>query len=247
MKAVPTTTCYLCGKLLAWPTNGDHPIMQQLFAPELRRKYNVSQLVTLEVHESCNTAYKKDEDYFVQTLTPFARGSEAGNAIFNKVIEAYHRGKEVSLTRKVLREFDPRPGGLFLPSGKVMKRFEGERLRRVAWKMVRGLHFYHSGEVLPERWSTVGVKLFGPHETPTDDVIAFASTAKPHGRYPGVFDYKFDKFTETTHPFHYWLLLLWDRIIFRVTFHDPACGCETCEGDRASLRATPEPCEPPST
>ena len=135
MKKVLTNICYLCGKPLGPPTNADHPVMQQLFAP---RKYNISKLLTLDVHKSCNTAYKHDEDYFVRTLMPFARGSESGNAIYAKVLNDYRVGKEVLLTRKVLREFDPTPGGLILPGGKVVKRFESERLRRVAWKMVRG-------------------------------------------------------------------------------------------------------------
>src|SRR5262249_33265072 len=156
MKKILTSTCYLCAKPLTPPTNADHPVMQQLFAPEIRRKYNISQLLTLDVHKACNTAYKRDEDYFVRTLMPFAQGSEAGNAIYQKVRDDYRAGKEALLTRKVLREFDPQPHGLVLPGGKVVKRFEGERLRRVVWKMVRGLHFHHSGgEVLPERWSSV--------------------------------------------------------------------------------------------
>src|SRR5262245_17531744 len=72
------------------------------------------------------------------------RGSESGNAIYAKVLNDYRVGKEVLLTRKVLREFDPTPGGLILPGGKVVKRFESERLRRVAWKMVWGLHFHQT-------------------------------------------------------------------------------------------------------
>lgn len=201
--------------------------MQQIFAPDLRRKYNISKLLTLEVHEACNAAYKKDEDYFVRTLMPFARGSEAGNAIYAKVLKDYRGGKQIPLTNKVLSEFDPRPAGLVLPGGKVVKRFDGERVKRIAWKMVRGLHLHHTGEVLPEKWPTLGVRLFSPDERPTDDVLCFASTTQGRGAYPGVFDYKFDKYPEANN-LHYRLLLLWDRLIFRVQFHDPACECEKC-------------------
>jgi hypothetical protein len=243
MKKVLTTVCYLCGKPLVPPTNADHPVMKQLFAPKIRHKYNISKLLTLDVHKSCNTAYHSDEDYFVRTLMPFARGSEAGNAVYAKVLNDYRAGKEVPLTRKVFGEFDPKPGGLVLPGGKVVKRFEGERLRRVAWKMVRGLHFYHTGgEVLPERWSTVGVKLFGPDKQPTEDVLVIASATSARGTYPGVLDYKFHKFQEPNN-LHYWLLLLWDRLIFRVTFHDPHCACEKCAADRTK---PPPPSPPPS-
>jgi hypothetical protein len=54
----------------------------------------------------------------------------------------------------VLNEFDHNPSGLLLPGGKVLKRFDGKRIARVAWKMVRGLHFHYAHEVLPEDWPT---------------------------------------------------------------------------------------------
>jgi hypothetical protein len=45
-----------------------------------------------------------------------------------------------------------------------------------------------------------------------------------------VFDYKFDTFAEAK-DLHYWLLLLWDRIIVRVAFHDPTCASPICISD----------------
>jgi len=231
MKKVQTTICYLCGKPLGPATNVDHPVMQQIFAPEIRRKHNVSKLITFDVHRACNTAYQSDEDYFVRSLTPFARGSEAGNAIYAKVLNDFRTGRQVPLTKMVLREFDPNPSGLLLPGGKVVKRFDGERLRRVAWKMVRGLHFHHTGEVLPEEWPTVGVQIYAGETPPSDDILCFVNIAQSRGLYPGVFDYKFEKFPESKH-LHYWALLLWDRIIIRVIFHDPACACDACTSAR---------------
>jgi hypothetical protein len=231
MKKAATTICYLCGKPLVSPTNVDHPVMQQLFAPEIRRNHNISKLITFDVHQACNTAYKMDEDYFVRSLMPFAQGSVAGNAIYRKVLADFRKGKEVLLTKMVLNEFDRNPSGLFLPGGKVVKRFDGERLRRVAWKMVRGLHFHHTDEVLPEDWPTVGVQIYAGETPPPDDVLCFVSIAQSRGVYPGVFDYKFDKFPEANN-LHYWALLLWDRIIIRVAFHDPACACDTCTSER---------------
>jgi hypothetical protein len=231
MKKVETTICYLCGKPLVPPTNVDHPVMQQIFAPEIRRKHNVSKLITFDVHQTCNTAYQSDEDYFVRSLMPFARGSEAGNAIYAKALNDFRTGKQVLLTKKILSEFDPNPSGLVVLGGKVVKRFDGERLRRVAWKKVRGLHFHHTGEVLPEKWATVGVGIFAGETPPPDDVLCFVNIAQSRGVYPGIFDYKFDKFPESNN-LHYWALLLCDRIIIRVVFHDPACACETCTSER---------------
>jgi hypothetical protein len=235
MKKVQTTICYLCGKLLCPPKDVDHPVGQQIFPPEIRRKHNLSQLITLDVHKACNTAYHSDEDYFVRSLMPFASGSEAGNAIYTKVLTDFRNGKEVLLTKMVLNEFDPNPSGLFLPGGKVVKRFDGERLGRVAWKMVRGLHFYHTGEVLPEKWPTLCVEIFAGETPPPADVLCFVAYARSHGSYPGAFDYKFEKFPE--YNLHYWWLLLWDRINIRVHFHDPACECETCTSARQASEA----------
>jgi hypothetical protein len=97
--------------------------------------------------------------------------------------------------------------------------------------MVRGLHFHHTGEVLPEEWPTVGVQIYAGETPPPDDVLCFVNIAQSRGLYPGVFDYKFEKFPESNN-LHYWALLLWDRIIIRVIFHDPACACDTCASAR---------------
>jgi hypothetical protein len=70
-----------------------------------------------------------------------------------------------------------------------------------------------------------------PEITLPSDVLAFASWAPSRGRYPGVLDYKFEKFPEA-HNLHYWLLLLWDRIVIRAQFHDPACTCEASRSAR---------------
>src|ERR1700730_12467288 len=175
MKKVQTTICYLCGKPLLPPTNVDHPVMQQIFAPEMRRRHNVSQLITFDVHKACNTAYQSDEDYFVRALMPFARGSEAGNAIYKKALHEFRTGKQVPLTKMVLSEFDPNPSGLVLRGCKVVKRFDGKRLSGVAWKMVRCLHFHHTGEVLSENWPTVGVQIYAGETPRAADVLWFVS------------------------------------------------------------------------
>ena len=46
--------CYLCGEPLAEPVSDDHVPMKQLFAPEVRKKYNPSILLTIPVHDRCN-------------------------------------------------------------------------------------------------------------------------------------------------------------------------------------------------
>jgi hypothetical protein len=41
------------------------------------------------------------------------------------------------------------------------------------------------------------------------------------GRYPGAFDYKYVLVSEEGVGLHVWVMLLWDRIIAIVAFHDP--------------------------
>lgn len=225
LRAAPTSTqCYLCGKALSSPTSRDHVPPRQLFSDEIRRAHNLN-LLTIPVHAVCNRAYQVDEDYFANTLAPFARGSVAGDAFLEEVFGKYAQGKKVGLVHKVIAEFDDRPSGLVLPDGLVVKRFEGERLARVAWKIVRGLYFHHRNEVLPEP-TPYSIEIVAPDQSPPYQFIAL-SNEPFHGAYPGVFDYKFAKFSEFRNM-NYWAMLLWDRVILLVAFHDTSCACEYC-------------------
>jgi hypothetical protein len=203
--------------------------MQQLWAPELRKKHGPLELLTIPVHEACNSAYEFDEDYFVKTILPFVPASYAGDALFRRAVGRYHKGKKRPLMTKVLQEFDHAPSGLRLPQGMVVKRFDGKRISRVAWKIVRGLHFHHNGQVLREDW-TMGVKLHLCDVDPPDHFKLFMSLPDnpAYGRYPGVFSYRFRKFSEAS-GLHYWALLLLDRVLMIVTFHDAECECARCK------------------
>jgi hypothetical protein len=205
--------------------------MRQLYAPIVRRAHNPS-LLTIPVHADCNKSFQKDEDYFIHAIMPFARGSYAGNAIYQRTLLQFQQGRHPGLVRKVLKEFEPRPSGLVLPGNKVVKRFDGARISRVAWKIVRGLYFNHNAEVLRStaaRWVT----LTPPSEIPPEHFLHFVGLPDnpPRGKYPGVFDYRFQKFSEA----HYWAMLFWDRIIMTVIFHDPSCTCDKCEVDTSEL------------
>jgi hypothetical protein len=232
-----TEICYLCGERLGGATSADHVPPKQLFARAIRRAQHL-QLDTLPVHDSCNQAYKRDEEYLVHTLMPFARGSVAGQAIYDDVLQKYRRREKIGLTLGVLREFEPRPSGLVLPGGKVAKRFAGARLQRVAWKIVRGLFFLHQGRVMPAD-TTTWVSLTAPGETPPAHFLHFMRLPdrEQHGRYPGAFAYRFDNFIEAGSNLHYWALLLWDRIIMTVIFHDQCCTCANCARSTVPYRA----------
>lgn len=215
------TYCYLCGRVLSEPVSYDHIPPQQFFAPTIRKAHS-PQLLTVLVHDRCNKAYHLDEDYFVHTLMPFGRHSYAGRAIYDHVLAKYRHGEKVGLTRAVLKEFEPRPSGLILPGNKVIKRFTGKRLQRVVWKIVRGLYFHHHGVILPETQKT-WVSLTPRGEVPPEHFKMFMALPNndPHGLYPGVFDYRFQQFTDDDEEHHYWALLIWDSVIFTVVFRNP--------------------------
>lgn len=219
--------CYLCGKPLNEPTNRDHVPPQQLYADEIRKRHSPN-LLTIPVHKSCNSSYQLDEDYFVTTLMPFAVGSYSGSAFYSEILAKFKRGERrsvVQLAQKVLHEFEHRPTGLILPPGKIVKRFDGVRVHRVAMKIVRGLYFHHFKKFLPQELLS-DLRIVLPDQEPPPDFIGIVDEPT-HGQYPGVFDYRFATFPEV-HNFHYWALLLWDRILLLFTFHDPACACEAC-------------------
>jgi len=218
--------CYLCGRPLAPPLSQDHVPPKQFYADAVRKKHSPN-LRTITVHKACNFAYQFDEDYFVNTIAPFARGSYSGNALLHEIFQKYHSGKKRGLVSKVYQEFERRPSGLVLPHGLVAKRIEGERVHRVAWKIIRGLYFHHFGEFLPQDTPN-GLEIVPPDQPPPKEFIIGLPDNPVRGQYPGVFDYKFAKFAEV-HNFNYWAMLLWDRIIMIVKFHDPACGCDHCE------------------
>lgn len=207
----------------------DHVPMRQLYAPEIRKTHSPN-LLTIRVHDPCNKSYQMDEDYFVTALMPHSRGSCAGDAIYKRSLERYRRGEKVGLVRKVLADFDPRPSGLVLPGNQVLQRLDGNRIKRVAWKIVRGLYFHHENKFLPEGLVTA-VTLTSPDQEPPEHFKVFMALPDngEHGQYPGVFAYRFQNLTEEQVKAHYWAMLFWDRIIITVAFHDPACPCNGCQ------------------
>jgi hypothetical protein len=106
---------------------------------------------------------------------------------------------------------------------------DGERIRRVAYKIGRGLHFHHTGEVLrPDL--TIACTVTTPDEgKPPEHFIAFRDMPENHslGHYPGVVAYRFQIFPENNG--HYWAFLLWVLIIVTVAFIDAQRGAdESC-------------------
>src|SRR5215813_292594 len=97
--------CYLCGRPLAPPLSQDHVPPKQFYANDVRKQNNLN-LRTITVHQACNHSYQFDEDYFVNTLAPFAIGSFSGNAFLRDLVQKFHSGKNRGLVSKVRKEFE---------------------------------------------------------------------------------------------------------------------------------------------
>jgi len=220
--------CYLCGEALSAPINRDHVPPRRFFAPELRKQFKVTELITLPTHVSCNERWRLDEEYFVHTLLPFARGSTSGDALFRDGIARFRKGENVPLANQVLQEFQHVVGGVILPANRVAKKIDPDRAHDVIYKIVRGLHYYHHGEILPPVWNC-HFTITPPSEPPPEVFTLLTETnlLNSRGHYQGVFAYSFHKFAEAN-DLHVWAMLLWDRIIVTLMFHDPQCQCEDC-------------------
>jgi hypothetical protein len=202
-QAAKPDKCYLCGDELCDPIDWDHVPPRQFYAPIIRKAHN-PQLLTIPVHARCNKKFQLDEDYFTQTILPFAHGSYAGDALYARAMDNFKNNKNVGLARKVLKEFEPRPSGIVLPQHKVAKRFDSNRMSRVVWKIVRGLYYHHNNMILTEdlrRQITITL----PPEAPPEHFLLFLGLPdNPSlGQHQGVFAYRFQKFSDD----HYWALL----------------------------------------
>jgi hypothetical protein len=218
--------CWICGNAMNGGYARGHFEPKQLYAKSMRTGTGPAlNLRTSRVHKTCDEAYSSDEEYFCNSLAPFARGSRSGDAFLQDAVAAYSKERRTLIDR-VLGEFEHRPHGLILPPNKVAKRFDRSRIDRVALKIVRGLFFNHYGRILPENL-TVQIDMVPPWQ-PLPELAFVALGNQPvHGNHPDVFAYKFANFPEAN-DLHCWAFFLWERISFIVTFHDPACECAEC-------------------
>ncbi len=213
--------CYLCGSELNGEIDKDHIPPKQFFTESLRKIHNLN-LYTLPTHKSCNQIYQKDEDYFVNSISPLAMDSYSGRYKWQEIIKFSKRTESKKLIKKIYNEFQPSLSKILLSLGKIIKRFDSNRIFRVVWKIVRGLYFKENKIFLPKD-KPRDFKFFSVSQKPPE-YLNYVLASKPRGDYPGVFDYKFVELEELNF-FNVWLLLLWDRIIIMTVFHNPLCEC----------------------
>jgi hypothetical protein len=88
-KRLSIKDCYLCRKPLEEPTSPDHVPPKLFFPEDLRKKYKLTELLTIRVHHACNQEWRLDEEYFIHTLLPFARDGFLTTSP-NAVVEPIH-------------------------------------------------------------------------------------------------------------------------------------------------------------
>ena len=217
-------TCYLCGKPIVADRSADHLPPKQFYAASLRSALNLNKLITLPAHGACNKSFESDEEYFTWSLVPLAMGSPAADALVRDNATKFRSGRSEGLGIATLKEFESRPSGLHLPPGLVVKRVQGARIARVAWKLVRGLYFREASEVLPEDTPFTS-ELVEPIRAPAEagqNALWEAVKSQPgKGSYGGVFEYKYLCAEGDGNRLLCWGILLWDRLMWFVAHHRP--------------------------
>ncbi|MEA1927289.1 MAG: hypothetical protein U9N73_03720 [Candidatus Auribacterota bacterium] len=215
--------CYLCGKLIKSKSTADHVPPQQIFAPGVRKKHNLDNLTTLPTHKNCNENYCLDEDYFVWSLAPIASMRPTAKAVVRHHTVKFRSGQCVGLGRKIIEQFTEKPGGIYLPGDLVAMSVEGNRINRVAGKIIRGLFWIENESFLPEETPYL-LELIEPenhgrckHPEYWEPVKAQVSK----GTYPGVFDYKYLYAKAGELQLHVWGMLFWDQIMIFIAHHHP--------------------------
>jgi hypothetical protein len=219
-----STICYLCGTEIKEDVSRDHVPPKQFYAKSIRIEHSPN-LFTLPVHQSCNIAYQKDEDYFVHSIAPLTMDSYSGKVIWGDIKKQFKRPAGKRIQQMIYKEFEQRPSGLYLPGGKVVKRVDPVRTWRVVWKITRGLFFKEYKRFLPEN-TPHQFEFVSVNDRPPDK-FAYVRDTPSRGQHPAVFDYKYISVPELN-DFHFWAMLFWDRLIVLVAFHDPECSCPGC-------------------
>jgi hypothetical protein len=223
--------CYLCGEELAGRlVDRDHVPPRQFFAPSLRRARNPN-LLTLDVHRECHKGYGHDEAYFVYAIGSVAHWTPAGTALFDDTIHAAmaRPGFGARITRQTFDEFSLQIRGIWLPPGKAAKSFDPDRVYRVVWKIVRGLYFHETGQLLPER-QLVRYVLYTREDPPGIVPLVHLVLGTPPrvAVHDDVFQYWRLEHDIAGRTWHAWALLFWQGVMFVAVFHEPGCPCQDC-------------------
>jgi len=179
--------CYLCGLGIAedqdW--NRDHVPPQRFYGKSIRAAFNPN-LHWLPTHTTCNSAYKKDEEYYVASFAGHA-DSESAASVFEDFRRAVGRGHDTGLFKMILGQF----GKVALADGSVVFNYDAARAGRISWKLARGIYFTETGRVLaedvPKRITMLSPGTHPEKDHPWWPIVrdtASMGVSAPHGGWP---------------------------------------------------------------
>lgn len=222
------TVCYLCGEVIGgdqdW--NKDHVPPLRFYGKSIRAVLNPN-LDGLHTHTSCNTSYKADEEYYAATFSRHA-DSAAGRSVVADWQRGIAKGHDAGLLKTINSEF----GRIVRPDGMVVTNYDVDRAGRVTWKLVRGIYFAEVKRFLPNNLPK-RLTMLSPHENQHAHQMhpwwPHVRDTRPMGSHGEVFDYKWLCTIMDGIRTHAVGMLLWDRLLVFILFHDPSCPCAECD------------------
>jgi hypothetical protein len=222
------TVCYLCERAIldgeAW--NRDHVPPQRFYGKSIRTQFNPN-LAWLPTHNACNSAYKKDEEYYVAAFVGHSNSATA-LSVWNDLKTGVAKGHDVGLLKTITSQF----GKVVRLDGAVIFNYDQDRAGRIAWKLVRGIYSMETGKTLSEN-APKRLILLGPEEVKTAVTDypwwPLVRDTGPMGTHGAVFDYKWLGSFDDQMRAHAIAFCLWDGLLTLTMFHDPTCRCEPCQ------------------
>jgi hypothetical protein len=244
--------CYLCTKPINDEASADrdHVPARSYFPKSIRTQFNPN-LDWLWTHKKCNAGMRMDEEYFLASIGPMAIGDFVGDALAEDLKRSYERPEQRKLGLQAVNEFSR----LVTSDGLQIKSYNHARAAKVLWKISRGLAFLETeGAMIIPPDTPHEVRLYPSKEEIQRRLIpegwwAEMLQLQPMGRYGRVLDYRTitlftrDAAGQITQSSQAWGLLLWNRVIAGVFFHNPWCPCGDCAAHRAKSAASVTPKE----
>jgi hypothetical protein len=207
MKTINKQKCVYCQARLA--TTRDHVPPKSMFS-----KPKPTTLVTVPACLQCNQGYKKDEDYFLATVTFTEAGiSTEGKKLWEQKLQRMY-AKDQGIRRLMAKSFAPvelvTPAGLYLGNGLTIEP-EWPRIKNVFVKIVKALYYYEYSEPLP---NTAKIHFVTLREKEMIEELNKNVSLGKRG-WKGTFEYKRNRVPDTPEG-SLWLFLIYDTLLFGV-------------------------------
>ena len=198
--------CIYCGQTAK--LTPDHVPPKNLFLPP-----RPSNLITVPSCTTCNGGASKDDEYFknVIVLRNDVGTHREATQLLQEVLASLKRPAQQWFTQAFLKKMSPvslvSPSGLYLGRTMAMD-IEGERVKRVLNRTIRGLFYHERKERLP---TDCLVNTWIDMELPDPRIMALLLAEQPKVIGNAVFSYR-AIFTKDEKYGSAWLLVLYDAV-----------------------------------